>query len=498
MPGSSCATPSAAGPSGGLDAEGSTVGPTSRTLPLTATQRKIWLADQGASGPHEAYRISQCVEIHGPVDTRLFEAAMRQVLTEADTLRVRVAETSDGPVQEVRPAAGGALVSVDVSGEPEPRDAARGWIAADMAVPFDLARGPLFRCALITLRQDHWLCYLSAHHVVADGFSLFLITRRFTQVYTLLAAGERVGASPFGSLADLVKADGDYRSSARYAADRAYWTRTFGDPPDPAPVPARPAFAQGQEDGAERDVGSGYLSARAVCASGERPLARPEALQEAARLAGIGRSRFLCAAAAVYVHQLTRAPEVVIGLAVTGRPQRDLMSTPGVLHNIVPLRLGVRSPMPLAELLTQVDRAMLEAVDHQRYPGEDLARDLGLPGSIASRFSLIVNIMPFGRPLSLAGHPCTVSDIQVAAGRPAGLKLLALDRRDGAGLRLDVQAPREHYSRADVTAHQERLLILLGAMTTAAPDRQVGTFTLPSPGERTRLPHADAGSRPRP
>ncbi|MFC5722017.1 condensation domain-containing protein [Streptomyces gamaensis] len=497
MPASSGVTPSTPGPEGEPGAEGRTARPTSRVLlPLTAAQRKIWLAEQDACDGHEAYRISQCVHIHGPVDTGLFEAAMRQILAEADTLRVRIADTPDGPVQEVHPAADTAWACIDVSGEPDPHSAARHWIAADMAQPIDAARGPLFRCALIALRADDWLCYLSAHHLVTDGFSLFLITRRFTQVYTLLAAGEPVGASPFGSLADLVKADLDYRSSPQYAADGAYWTRTFSDPPDPAPLPARPALA-GRQD-VQQDMASGYLAPLAVCTSGDRPLARPEALHRATRLAGVARSRFVCAAAAVYAHQLTRAPEVVIGLAVTGRPRRHLLTTPGVIHNIVPLLLRVRSSMPLAELLTQVDHAMNQAVAHQRYPGEDLARDLGLPGSIASRFSLIVNVVPYGRPLSMAGSSCTVSGVRVAAGRPARLKLLALDRCDDAGLRLEVQAAREQYTRADLAGHQQRLLLLLDAMTTADPNRPVGAFDpLPAAG-RTRQPAADTGDRARP
>ncbi|MEV7027473.1 condensation domain-containing protein [Kitasatospora sp. NPDC093558] len=456
---------------------------------------------------HEAFRISQCVEIHGPVDTGLFEAAMSRVLTEADALRVRIADTPGGPVQEVHPVADGTWACIDVSGEPEPHGAARRWIAADLAVPFDLAHGPLFRCALIALRADHWLCYLSAHHLVLDGFSLFLIARRFTQLYTLLAAGQVVGASPFGSLADLVRADLDYRSSAQYAVDGAYWTRTFSDPPNPAPLPARPAFAVRevavqeaavQEADEQHDVDRGYLAAQAVCTSGYRPLAHPEALQQAARLAGMGRSRFLCAAAAVHAHQLTREPEVMIGLVVTGRPRRELMTTPGVLNNILPLRLRVSAGMPPAELLSQVDRVMTHAVAHQRYPVADLARDLGLSGSFASRFALLVNLMPFGRPLDIARSHCTVSGVHLAAGRPACLKLLALDLRDGAGLRLEMQGASGQYTRADLTGHRQRLLTLLAAMTTAAPDRPVGAFGLPTVDARTRSPKADTGDRARP
>ncbi|WP_370418384.1 condensation domain-containing protein [Streptomyces sp. QH1-20] len=495
MPGSSGLTSSAFSPGGGPDTEGTSARATSRVLPLTASQRRIWLAEQDASCARGAYQISQCVHIHGPVDTGLFRAAMRQVFAEADALRVRIVSTPDGPVQEIRPTADSAWTCIDASGETEPHGTARRWIAADMAAPITVAHGPLLRCALIALRADHWLCYLSAHQVVMDGFSLFLITRRFTQVYTRLAAGEPVGASPFGSLADLVKADLDYRASPQCAADSAYWRRTFSDPPDPAPLPARPAVANMREDDEQEGTVAGDLTPQAMCASGDRPVARPEALRQAARLAGVPRSRFICATAAVHAHQMTGAPEVVIGLVVTGRPRRALMTVPGMLNNIVPLRIKVRSGMPVAGLLTQVDRVMNQAMAHQRYPAEELARDLGLTGGIASRFSLIVNIMPVGPPLSMAGSPCTVSGVALNASRPARMGLLALDRRDGAGLRLETQAARERHCRADLVEHQQRLLLLLDAMTMAAPDRHVGALDPRAVDERRRLPESGTGYR---
>ncbi|WP_327256334.1 hypothetical protein [Streptomyces sp. NBC_01244] len=105
--------------------------------------------------------------------------------------------------------------------------------------------------------------------------------------------------------------------------------------------------------------------------------------------------------------------------------------------------------------------------------------------------------MPFGRPLDMAGSPCTVSGVHVAAGRPAGLKLIALDLRDGAGLRLDVQGAREQYARAELAGHQQRLLLLLEAMTTTDPNGHVDAFAPPSADEQTRSPKTGAGVRAR-
>ncbi|GAA2253894.1 non-ribosomal peptide synthetase [Streptomyces ruber] len=467
----------------------------SHVLPLTAAQRELWLAEQRASGTDGAYRISECLRIEGPIDAALFETALRRFVSEADTLRVRITDTPDGPVQVVDAEVDWTPALVDVSGAPDPSGAARDWMTADMADPMDLARGPLFRSALIALGTDHWLWYASGHHIVMDGFGFSLVASRVAEIYTRLAAGEPVGATSSASLADVVRADLDYRTSPEYAADSAYWTREFGDPPEPAPLPSRPDLPAAGDD-----TDSGYLTPQAVRTSGERPLARPEALHRAARRAGMARSRFFLAAAAAYAHRLTGATEVVIGLPVTGRPRRELMTTPAALSNILPLRLTVRPDMPLAELLDRTDRVVARAVRHQRYRGEDLARDLGLPGGIAPRFSLTVNVMTFGRPLGFAGVPCTVSGVSV--GVPATVSLVVWDRREEDGLRLEVRAAADRHTRADLADHQRRLLLLLDAMTGAEPDRLVGTFDLTTAEERhellgrSRAAHTPAGPAP--
>src|SRR5581483_5042493 len=69
--------------------------------------------------------------------------------------------------------------------------------------------------------------------VVMDGYGWSLIARRVADIYTALMLGRDLGASPFGSLRELLDEEHEYRDSASLAADRAYWTDTFADRPDP-------------------------------------------------------------------------------------------------------------------------------------------------------------------------------------------------------------------------------------------------------------------------
>jgi Condensation domain len=66
--------------------------------PLLAAQREIWLA-QMVDPDNPIYNLGQYTEIHGAIDPALIEAALQQVLAEAEALRVRIFEDINGPRQ---------------------------------------------------------------------------------------------------------------------------------------------------------------------------------------------------------------------------------------------------------------------------------------------------------------------------------------------------------------------------------------------------------------
>ncbi|MFE5587409.1 amino acid adenylation domain-containing protein, partial [Kitasatospora sp. NPDC056531] len=431
-------------------------------LPLTAAQREIWLAEQRSRTAIPGYRVGECLEIHGPVDPELFETALRRVVDEVDALHVSFVDDGEGPRQILRATWDWAPAHLDLSAETDPRAAAMAWMEQDLMRPLDLARDPLFGHALIRLSPTDHLWYLNYHHVVLDALSSSLVRQRVADVYSALAEGGPVAQSPFGSLQDLVDSDAAYRASADFTADRAYWTERFADRPTPTRL----------TDTAPTDPH------RALRLAEELELRSPEALRAAAGRAGVRWSRVLIAATALYAHRLTGSQDVVLAMPVTARRScgRDLMSVPGTMSNVVPLRLTLRPDMRWRELIAQVAQEVDAAVTHERYRSEDLLRDVGAPGSIGTAFPLIVNIMAFNSRPSFAGHPASVHHF--VSGSTTDLALWVFDYRDGNPPLLRLHGSPEAYGDDDLAAHQQRLLALLDTVADCDLDELVGRIDL--------------------
>ncbi|MFJ7182281.1 amino acid adenylation domain-containing protein [Streptomyces massasporeus] len=452
--------------------------PEGAILPLSAAQREIWFAEQRLESANSVYRVGEYVRIDGPLDTALFERALRQTVGEADALHVRFAESGDDARQSVRQAADWPLPYVDVSDRPDPTAAATAWMERDLRRPMDLARGPLFRHALIGLGDDCHIWYHSYHHIVMDAFGAQLIARRVAAVYTALAEGGPCEASPFGSLRRLVHSDTAYRSSEQFARDRAFWTGLFADRP-PTPrlvVPSRSTPAE---------------LLRSTTRLGQDRLER---IREITRRARVPWSQLAITAAAAYVHRMTGADDVVVGLPVAARTDVVVRQTPGMTSNVLPLRVPVRPDLSVAGMLREVSDRVRDVVAHQRYRGEDLHRDIALQDTAAARYAPLVNVMSFDYDLRFGEHPATVHNL--SSGLVGDLAIAVWDRRDGSGLQIDLTAHPEVCDRQTLTDHQNRFVTLLNAVTEADPGSPIGRIDLLTAAERRRLLPAPAAVAP--
>ncbi|MEV6396006.1 amino acid adenylation domain-containing protein [Streptomyces sp. NPDC051907] len=440
-----------------------------RGMPLTAAQSGMWFA-QALDPDSPAQNTAECIEIHGPLDPVLFAEALHRTVGETEALRVRVEEGADGPRQfalEIEPPGHGfPLHAADLRDQGDPDAVAGAWMHDDLARPFDLAAGPLFRHALFQVGERRWLWYQRVHHIVLDGFGYSLVARRVAQVYSALAAGREPEGSPFGRLADLVSEDAAYRASEAFDADRAHWSDVFADRPEAPSLAARTALPSRTFHRRTVRIGADVTD-RIKALAGSVRATWPEVL---------------IAAQALYLSRATNSDEVVLGLPLMGRMGSAALRIPGMVMNVLPLRLTVAPEATFAELIRQVVLGIRAARRHQRYRYEDIRRDLSLLGGRRALVGPLVNVMPFDYGLEFAGAPSDAHNL--SAGPVDDLTVNVYDRADGAGLRIDYDGNPELYEEHELAVHQDRFLDLLSRLADADAQIPLAAHSLASEAEQ--------------
>jgi len=132
-------------------------------LSLTRAQSGIWLAQQ-LEPESTVYNIAACVEIRGPVDLDRLASAVRQAISEAECLQVRIV----GERQIVAP----AHVEVPVL------DVDDAWMSHGPPTTLQLGRRAVVPHRPDARRTRPRALVPVLHHIAIDGYGIVLITRR--------------------------------------------------------------------------------------------------------------------------------------------------------------------------------------------------------------------------------------------------------------------------------------------------------------------------------
>jgi nonribosomal peptide synthetase DhbF len=429
---------------------------------LTAAQSGMWFAQQ-MDPENPAFCGALCVDIRGTIDVPLMERAVRDVWQQTEAIHVTFGEGPDGPVEVpcVRPF---ELTHLDFSAADEPGQALRAWIREEMSRPIRLDQGgALFTTALAKLAADRFAWFLRGHHIAIDGYSSGLIATRAAARYSELAGGDpdgestarTPGRSGFGPVSCLRDADTSYTGSAGQERDRQFWLEQFAGQPEVV------SFASGTAPPSRTFI-------RETTEIPEPAAARLRGLAWQARTTI---SPVVSAAVALYLARLRGVREVVLALTVSCRFGRDMLRTPGMVMNIVPVRVGIDPATSCLEQVRRIAARMRTVLGHQRYRFEDLRRDLRL-GSDQRLFGPLVDVLPAQEELWFGAHPASldvisngpVEDLNVAVYSGAGID----------GLRICLDANPALYRREQVAAHARHLAVLLRSLGEADPASPAG------------------------
>ncbi|MEQ1568935.1 MAG: amino acid adenylation domain-containing protein, partial [Myxococcota bacterium] len=427
---------------------------------LSFAQRRLWFLDRLTPGD-TSYHVPVVLRLRGPLDLPRLEAALGQVLARHEALRSSFPERDGAPEVEVAPPEPVHLQVESAGDLPEA-------VGAEVARPFDLLRGPVFRLRLWSNGpQDHVLAW-TVHHIATDGWSTGIVLRELAAAYGGAALGP--APTPYSDHAAWERAE----LEPRLTADLAWWAEALRGVPALELPTDRPRAPTRASDGATLgfevpDELVGRL--KALCTrTGSTPYL------------------VLFAVFASLLHRVTGQTDLCVGTTVAGRVRPEVEGTVGCFVNTVAVRADLSGDPSLFSILARVRAAVFGAWAHQDVPFDKVV-EVAQPARDPSRTPLFQVLFTMNVPETPPSFVGLEVEAHRAPSHTAKFDLsLSIDPTGAAALEYATAL----FDRAAIERLAAQFVTLLRALLDH-PDRPLGEAPLLSDQDRAELLALGAG-----
>ncbi|TDB49063.1 non-ribosomal peptide synthetase, partial [Photorhabdus khanii subsp. guanajuatensis] len=456
-------------------------------LPLSFAQQRLWFLAQ-LEGVSETYHIPMALRLRGQLNIMAWQKALDTLFARHEALRSVFVSIEDQPqVRLLVPDSGLRLSQHDLRGLPDAERVLERLCAEEVRASFNLERGPLIRASLIQLTDDEYRFLLIQHHIVSDGWSVDVLIRELSALYTAFLAGHPDPLPPLAiQYPDYAAWQRQWLSAERIQVQSDYWRAMLVDAPVlldlPTDWPRLPeqSFA-GQAVPVNLDV------------------ALTTALKRLSEQHGVTLFMTLLSAWAIVLSRLSGQEDVVVGTPSAGRSRREVEPLIGFFVNTLALRMDLSGELTVTELLARVRQTALAAQEHQDLPFEQVVEivqpprrlahtplfqvmfvwqnnestEWGLPGLAVSSVDQAVDVVKFDLELNLLEEEGGI--VGALSYATALFDPTTIERQVGylhAVLQAMVENPQQPVGEIDILSPAERRLLLetWNATATAYPD----------------------------
>ena len=352
-------------------------------FPLTEAQQELWLLSQVSHEANCAFNECCSISLKGDLDVEALTKALHQTVKRNEMLRATV--DRDGQHVHIHDELDPGIHREDWSGlsKKEQEDARKDAVKEESATPFDLENGPLVRLRIQRIANDEHLVTLTAHHIVMDGWSLWVFCRDLGNLYSAVANGTSADLPEVDRYEEYAAEMAEYHDSDEGKADEAFWVDQFSesipvlDLPTDRPRPSLKTFDASRVD---RVIDADLIGD----------------LRKTGGKHGCSLFNVMLAGFQAFLARISQQDDVVVGIPTAGQAATDRQNLIGHCVNSIPFRQAVDVARPMLEFAKQVRTAMFDTLDHQKYTFGTMLKKIAPPRdpSRPPIFSLMFNVDP--------------------------------------------------------------------------------------------------------
>jgi amino acid adenylation domain-containing protein/thioester reductase-like protein len=336
--------------------------------PLSPAQKRMWYLHQ-LNPESSAYNISTAVHFQGALDLTRLKQALFGIFNKHHILKTGFLEKDGQIKQVVYPEQILNIPQTDLSHLTKKVQKAqvKKALRENAQTIFDLTTPPLIRIHILKLADTNYIFQLTCHHIVADGWSMGIITREVMQNYSnipLSTRGEGLGVRPKEALQylDYVAWQKEYLTPERMKTQLAYWQKQLQGPIPFLNLPAdytRPKELQ-------------FKGARYCFKINKKQTQQIKAFCKAEHVTLF---TFLLAIFNLQLFRYTQEPDICIGIPEANRSKK-FAKTIGFFINTLVMRAKIKEHAIFKEFLAATKETVLNSLNHKDLPLEKIVETL--------------------------------------------------------------------------------------------------------------------------
>ncbi|CQR58132.1 non-ribosomal peptide synthetase [Paenibacillus riograndensis] len=341
-----------------------------QVLKLTEEQQQISLVIHSNDTHGVVHHETVGLYLRGELNKAALETAYHKVLNRHESLRSTI--SADGNEQIVASHANADIFFADILADYSALgdEAINQALLKENAAAFDSVMGPLIRLRVLATARHEYLLALSAHHIIADGWSLIVFLQELAALYSTECTGTRSllpTPTPFSDYAIWQKRMLESQPKEKAAA---YWKNKFSVQ---TPAFELPSFRIRDAAGVRKGSRHRYVL--------DIPLtAKLKAVSQSMK---VSLFTVLLSAYKVLLYRISNHKELVVGIPTAGQMQMGQKHLVGYCLNILPFSTTINPEMTFREYLSYMMEELLELYEYQDYSYASLMKELhSLDGSV--------------------------------------------------------------------------------------------------------------------
>jgi len=298
-----------------------------------------------------AFNYSFSLSLKGDLDLELFKKSVYTVIQRHESLRMTFSK--DGENLLIAPSLTIDIPVINLSKQ-EPENEIIKIKKQVAEEPFNLEKGPLFRGQIIQLKNQEYLAIFSAHHIICDGNSWWLLISDLGKIYSALKQGLDPQLEPADSFSEYAILEWQKNNDPQQKETEEFWVKQFTqsvpvlDLPTDKPRPSLRTFNSARED----FILSPQLYRK---------------LKQFGIKHGCTFMTTMLAGFEVFLNRITGQEDVITGVPSSIQAFSGKYNLLGHCVNLLPIRAFVSPEQTFTEYLNMRKGAILDAYDHQDF-----------------------------------------------------------------------------------------------------------------------------------